>query len=91
MSIILATEHLTRRFNTVVAVDDLTLSVEAGEVFGRGLASEHGRRRIVHEDRGDVGAVGVGVHVAVGGAEGAHSPISVCSAHTAPVHPAMRR
>ena len=34
MSIILATEHLTRRFNTVVAVDDLTLSVEAGEVFG---------------------------------------------------------
>ena len=34
MSTILATEHLTRRFNSVVAVDDLTLSVEAGEVFG---------------------------------------------------------
>lgn len=34
MSIILATEHLTRRFNSVVAVNDLSLSVKAGEVFG---------------------------------------------------------
>jgi ABC-2 type transport system ATP-binding protein len=34
MSIILATETLTRRFKDVVAVDSLSLSVEAGEVFG---------------------------------------------------------
>ena len=31
---ILELEHLTRRFGTMTAVDDITLSVEAGEVFG---------------------------------------------------------
>ena len=34
MPIILTTDHLTRRFNNVVAVNDLSLTVEAGEVFG---------------------------------------------------------
>ncbi len=31
---ILTTEHLTRRFGELVAVDDLTISVEEGEIFG---------------------------------------------------------
>ena len=34
MSAILAADRLTRRFGQVVAVDELTLSVEEGEVFG---------------------------------------------------------
>jgi len=31
---ILATEHLTRRFGELTAVDDLSISVEEGEIFG---------------------------------------------------------
>ena len=31
---ILTTEHLTRRFKDLTAVDDLTISVEEGEIFG---------------------------------------------------------
>ena len=31
---ILTTEHLTRRFGDLTAVDDLTISVEEGEIFG---------------------------------------------------------
>jgi ABC-2 type transport system ATP-binding protein len=31
---ILTTEHLTRRFGDLAAVDDLTISVEEGEIFG---------------------------------------------------------
>jgi ABC-2 type transport system ATP-binding protein len=32
--LILATEHLTRRFKELTAVDDLTISVNQGEIFG---------------------------------------------------------
>ena len=31
---ILTTEHLTRRFGQLTAVDDLTISVDEGEIFG---------------------------------------------------------
>ena len=31
---ILITEHLTRRFKELTAVDDLTISVNQGEIFG---------------------------------------------------------
>ena len=31
---ILTTEHLTRRFKELTAVDDLTISVNQGEIFG---------------------------------------------------------
>lgn len=31
---ILTTEHLTRRFGELTAVDDLSISVEEGEIFG---------------------------------------------------------
>jgi ABC-2 type transport system ATP-binding protein len=31
--LLLATEHLTKRFNGITAVDDLTLSVNSGEIF----------------------------------------------------------
>ncbi len=31
---ILEMQHLTRRFGTLTAVDDLTITVEPGEVFG---------------------------------------------------------
>jgi ABC-2 type transport system ATP-binding protein len=34
MSTILALDHLTRRFGDVLAADNVTLSVDAGEVFG---------------------------------------------------------
>src|SRR5271168_3174297 len=34
MSLILTTNHLSRRFGKLLAVDDVSLSIEAGEVFG---------------------------------------------------------
>lgn len=34
MTVVLETQHLTKRFGSLTAVDDLNLSVNAGEVFG---------------------------------------------------------